>query len=86
MELGGHRNNSATKAGISESESCDRSGVLSAHVVKSGAQGPPMMQTKGNWWVRYDPVTRTAPGKPFTYCPEWVKVVIERTSRRPDGI
>jgi hypothetical protein len=37
MVLGGHRNDSATKAGISESQSVTIPGVFIVHVVKSRA-------------------------------------------------
>jgi len=52
MVLGGHRNDSATKTGISESESVTiPGGVFTLHVVKSRA-GASMMQTESPWWVR----------------------------------
>lgn len=51
MVLGGHRNDSATKAGISESQSVTVPGFFTVHVVKSRA-GASMMQTKDYWWVR----------------------------------
>ena len=42
MELGGHRNDSATKAGISESQGVMIPGVFKVHVVESRA-GASMM-------------------------------------------
>jgi hypothetical protein len=78
MELGGHRNNSATKAGISESQSVTVPGFFTVHVVKSRV-GAPMMQTKGLLVG-----TTLSPGQREAFHWEGVKG-LRRTSR-PDGI
>jgi hypothetical protein len=57
MELGGHRNNSATKAGISESQ-CDCSGVLYSTRGEEPRRGS--YDANKGLIGGYDPVTRTA--------------------------